>query len=83
MLEKEYKISETALFREDGLFMAVNGITQIEDEAFEIVHTEDIHPIPAWPTELLVLKYWMDRDLGKVERSVYNTFMLLGDVGGL
>ena len=63
--------------------MAINGITQIEDEAFEIVHTEDLHPIPKDPLELLVLRYWMDRDLGKVERSVYNTFMLLGDVGGL
>ena len=63
--------------------MAINGITQIEDEAFEIVHTEDIHPIPTNPKSLLLLHYWMDRDLGKVERSVYNTFMLLGDVGGL
>ena len=63
--------------------MAVNGITQIEDEAFEIVHTEDFHPIPYFGTELLTLNYFVDRDLGKVERAVYNTFMLLGDVGGL
>ena len=48
-LEKEYKVKETALFREDSLFMAVNGLTQIEDEAFEIVHTEDFHPIPSYP----------------------------------
>ena len=63
--------------------MAVEGITQIEEEAFEMVHTEDFHPIPKSPTELLVLQYWMDRDLLKVNRDVYNTFMLLGDVGGL
>ena len=63
--------------------MAVNGITQIENEAFEIEHTADHYPIPASPTDLLFLTYWVERDLGKVERSVYNTFMLLGDVGGL
>ena len=63
--------------------MAVNGITEIEDEAFEVVHTEDFHPIPTRPTELLVLNYWVDRDLVKVQRAVYDTFMLLGDVGGL
>ena len=82
-LEKEYKVKETALFREDSLFMAVNGITQIEDEAFEVVHTEDFYPIPRTPTELISLSYYVDRDLEKVERAVYNTFMLLGDVGGL
>ena len=63
--------------------MAVNGVTEIENESFEIVHDYDLHSIPYDPTILLSLNYRMDRDLYKVDRAVYNSFMLLGDVGGL
>ena len=82
-LEKEYKVRETALFREDNLFMSVEGVTEIEDEAFEVVHIEDFHPIPSKPTQLLSLYFRMDRDVGQVERQIYDAFTLLGDVGGL
>ena len=63
--------------------MSVEGVTEIEEEAFEVVHIEDFHPIPKKPTQLLSLYYRMDRDLGHVERAVYDVFTLLGDVGGL
>ena len=33
--------------------------------------------------ERLSLNYVINKDVVKVERAVYNTFMLLGDVGGL
>ena len=68
--------------REDGLFLAITGVSDEEDSAFKIEHTQTTH---GWWKyhERLQLSYEMNNDVVKVERAVYNSFMLLGDVGGL
>ena len=68
--------------REDGLFLAITGVSDEEDSAFKIEHKETAH---RWwfYNERLLIRYEMNKDVEQVERVIYNSFMLLGDVGGL
>ena len=68
--------------REDGLFLAITGVTDEEDSAFKIEPKLTRHKWWFY-NERLSLRYEMNKDVEQVERAVYNSFMLLGDVGGL
>ena len=61
--------------------MAIETITEIEEFGFKTTLYE---AKPRFKNTLITgFTWYYDRDVVKIDRSVYNTFMLLGDVGGL
>ena len=76
------KVVMTELQRKDSLLIDLTGITDKEDSYLQI-------ELDAYETRTrnlnarLQYEIFFDRDEVVIERSVYNTFMLLGDVGGL
>ena len=67
--------------REDTLTLAITEVTEIEEFGFQtkIFNTD----FPRFEHNLAEFRWYYDRNVVKIERTVYNTFMLLGDVGGL
>ena len=78
-----FKVKESILEREDNLLMAVESVTGDEDEYFDIVEGAIAFrsPFPNYQARL-VLAFEMSPDVTFISRDVYNSFMLLGDVGG-
>ena len=74
-------VKTTELEREDSLTMAIETMTEIEESGFitEVHRTSTLYE----NSTIAGFTYYYDRDVVKLERSIYNTFMLLGDVGGL
>ena len=76
------KVVMTELQRKDSLLIDLTGITDKEDSYLQIeldayeTRTRDLNA-------RLQYEIFFDRDEVVIERSVYNTFMLLGDIGGL
>ena len=76
------KVVMTELQRKDSLLIDLTGITDKEDSYLQI-------ELDAYETRTrnlnarLQYEIFFDRDEVVIERSVYNTFMLLGDIGGL
>ena len=68
--------------REDNLAFAITGATGFEDLAFDLEPLLTKHQFKHF-YERFSLQYEMNKDVEKVDRVVYNSFMLLGDVGGL
>ena len=82
---REYKITRSEVIHDDNLLIALEGVTD-----------EDGYYIQAEPGQIssrivfsrdssikLQLYYSVDPDVILIDRTVYSTFMLLGDVGGL
>ena len=59
--------------REDGLFLAITGVSEEEDLAFKIEPRQTYH---IWRNyhQRLVLLFELNIDVVKVERTVYNSF---------
>lgn len=75
-------VQEQELEREDSLWMAITGLTTHNDVFFDLVETSQESRL-AYPNERLAFTFVVDNDVIQIEREVYNSFMLLGDVGGL
>ena len=61
--------------------MAIESLTDIEENYFEIEWRKDVIRNYKYNSRLQQI-YQLDSDVIFIERSVYNTFMLIGDVGG-
>ena len=77
-----FQIREQELSRDDNLAFALHGLTDNEDKAFQVKSYERKDNSYDYYSRLMI-KWHMQKDVDSVERSVYNFFMLLGDVGGL
>ena len=78
-----YYVRLAELVREDNLLMALDGITDKDDTFFSISHRKDLDRVSSrnfFSRVEIVLG--LDDEVTLIERNVYNTFMLLGDVGG-
>ena len=62
--------------------MSIESATEIEEKAFKLEKTDSMNKVKR-SNSRLELSIQMDRDVTKVKREVYNSFMLLGDIGGL
>ena len=63
--------------------MSLIGFTEKEETFFELKHSQDFDR--SFNRDFyarLQLAFQLDNEVTLVERSVYNIFMLLGDVGG-
>ena len=78
-----YSVQLTEIMREDSLLMALEGITDIEESFFNVVHLKDLDRILTYESSArLQIAIELSDEVTLVERHVYNSFMLLGDVGG-
>ena len=69
--------------REDNLLMALEGITDKDETFFSISHEKNYDRVTSRQfTSRLEIVIALDDEVTLIERNVYNTFMLLGDVGG-
>ena len=65
------------------MLMALNGITNKDEAFFSISHRKDYDRVTSREfTCRLEIVIALDDEVTLIERNVYNTFMLLGDVGG-
>ena len=62
--------------------LSLGGVTDNDENAFKVNSFERVDNRYFYYARLLI-KFEMDKDVDAVSRSVYNFFMLLGDVGGL
>ena len=62
--------------------MGIQSLTDVEESGFEVRKVET-NPITQFASNRMELFFMMDKDLTQIDRTVYNTFMLLGDIGGL
>ena len=75
------QIQESQLTREDSLMMAINKVTAEEDTYFSMKELIAETRTKNFNTRLQ-LKYVMSHDMIMIERTVFNIFTLLGDIGG-
>ena len=61
--------------------MDIIGLTDKDDELFTI-ENDAVESRTTSPNARLEYEIFYSRDITKIERSVYNLFMLLGDIGG-
>ena len=62
--------------------MEIQGLTDVEETAFEVKRFET-NPVTQPTSNRMEIYYMMNKDLTQIDRTVYSTFMLLGDIGGL
>ena len=74
-------VKETQLVREDNLLMSIQALTEVEEEFFSIEYGQKTSRTDSFNTRYQ-LEFYFDHDVTKIERVVYNSFMLLGDIGG-
>ena len=74
-------VKETRLVREDNLFMPLEALTEVEEEFFSIEVGKTSSRTDSFHTRYQ-LEFYFDHDVTQIERVVYNSFMLLGDIGG-
>ena len=75
------EIQQSLLTREDNLMMAINYVTAQEDTFFTIRELKTETRTGDFNTRLQ-LRYVMSHDVVMIERTVFNFFTLLGDIGG-
>ena len=61
--------------------MDIIGLTDKDDELFTL-ENDAVESRTTSPNARLEYEIFYSRDITKIERSVYNLFMLLGDIGG-
>ena len=81
----EYIISKSEVDRDDNLFIALQGITNVEGELVQAQIGSKFERMlfDTSKNARLQIMYSVSHDVTVINRSVYNTFMLLGDLGGL
>ena len=62
--------------------MEIQGLTDVEESGFEVKRFET-NPVTQPTNNRMEIYYMMNKDLTQIDRTVYSTFMLLGDIGGL
>ena len=77
------QIEEQIIVNEDNLLMAITGLTDKEDTIFSIKENQKRLNVDGDFNLRFVQQYQIGYSVKKVERSVYNFLMFLGDVGGL
>ena len=75
-------VQETEVEREDNLVMAIESFTAVNEKAFQIDKMDTVNKVVN-PLTRLDLYYFLNRDVISVKRQVYDSIMLLGDMGGL
>ena len=82
---QEYVIEKTEVDREDNLLIALQDITNVEEELVQasIGTIWDRTFFNARKNTRLQIIFSVSHDVTVISRQVYNTFMLLGDIGGL
>ena len=67
--------------------MAIESLTGDEDKFFDMIETDSFTRPPDTGNSIYRIKLWigfeLNSDVTLIQRNVYNSFMLLGDVGGL
>ena len=76
-------VQERYLEREDSLFIEITGLTTEHDVFFDLVEVGQSPRILSGSNSRLSFQFTVDNNVTSIERQVYNSFMLLGDVGGL
>ena len=81
----EYIISKSEVDRDDNLFIALQGITNVEGELVQAQIGSKFERMlfDTSKNARLQIMYSVSHDVTVINRSVYNTFMLLGAIGGL
>ena len=69
------------LEREDSLMMAINGVTTQNEPFFHIMRTDFGDRCMNYH-DRINLMFHIDHEVTLIQRQVYNSFMLFGDVGG-
>ena len=77
-----FEVQPFELTREDNLIMSIPKVTKHTDSFFTIEKVETETRTSARSTRLQ-MSFTMSRNLIQIERTVYNVFLLLSDVGGL
>ena len=76
------KVVRSQLRQEDSLVIDLTGVTDKESEYFHIEEDSKVSRTTSDNTRL-ELEIFLVRDLRVIDRSVYNLFMFLGNIGGL
>ena len=63
------------------MIMAIDSLTDVDENYFVIEQGKDVARNYKYNSRLQQI-YYLDSDVTFIERSVYNIFMLVGDVGG-
>ena len=61
--------------------MDIYQVTEQDESSFEIVELPDFYSYPIYETRIAIA-IQMNLDTQTISRSIYNTFNLLGDIGG-
>lgn len=81
---RTFAIKQSILERDDNLMIAIESVTVKEEEFFDFIE----RPMRSRPTLIpdynskLRLEFSLSSDANFIQRDVYNSFMLLGDIGG-
>lgn len=79
---KNISIKESKVVREDNLFMEIPGLTAVEQNFFHLEEGSTTSRTRKSSTRL-AFRFSIDNDIIVIHRSVYNSLMLLGNLGGL
>ena len=75
------KLVVSQLEREDNILMDITGLTEEQDQLINLQNDSVDGRTSSYNTRF-EYELFFDRDIVTIKRSVYNTFMLLGDIGG-
>ena len=81
-LQETFKIQQTLAARDDNRIMAINGFTNDLDTLYSTGRASQSSNTEAYNTRYSVI-FELDNDVQVIDRSVFNLFVLLSDVGGL
>ena len=76
-----FNIKQNKVAHEDNLFLAINDLTDRDDTFLSVVDGAVYTRTSDYRTKLN-FEFHVSNDATQIDRAVYNTFMLLGDVGG-
>ena len=75
------KLVVSQLEREDNILMDITGLTEQHDQLINL-QNDSVDGRTSSHNTRFEYELFFDRDIVTIKRSVYNTFMLLGDIGG-
>ncbi len=81
-LQETFKIQQTLASRDDNLIMAINGFTNDLDTLYSTQRASQSSNTESYDARYSVI-FEMGNDVKVIDRSVFNLFVLLSDVGGL
>ena len=82
VLERSYEIQMTNVKRQDNRLIHLWDQTEHTEEIFTIKYHET-RPYVAYDNASVAVSFLMNMNLTQIEREVYSTLDMFGDVGGL